>query len=948
MQQRVTAILVARSGADYLERTLAALDRQTRSPDLVIAVDAGSTDRSGELLTASGAAQLLAAPGKATFGQAVSLAMHPPARAESDNEWLWLLAHDNAPHPSALAELLGAVEVAPSVAVAGPKLMRWEQSDVIAEFGESMTALGTSVRLVEGELDQAQHDVENDVLAVAASGMLVRRSVWEALGGFDPGLPSTDAALDFSVRVRLAGHRVVVVPNARVASAGGPQHFGRPSLSEARRARIARSAQLHRRLTYSAAVALPLHWLSLVPLAFIRSIVHLLAKRPGSVGAEFASAISTALNVTPVARARRTFQRTRRLGWGAIAPLRLTWRQAREHRAHRAEVDFRPDAAVAYVDEPVGFISGGGLWVVLAAGIVGLIAFGGVIGAPSIVGGGLLPLSAEVGSLWAQVGYGMRDIGASFIGAADPFSYVLAILGSLTFWQPSLSIVVLYLVALPLATLGAWFCARRMTTNPWLPALAAVLWGIAPPFLASLHTGHLGASIAHVLLPWLVLLAVNGARSWTSAAGAALLFAVVAASAPVLIPALLVLLLARVVAQPRNAHRLLGIPLPAAALFAPLVIDQFARDNPLALLADPGVPFGGGTSSGIQLVLGSASGGSNGWSDMLQRVLLPGTVGPFVVAALLLPLGVLALLALFLRGSRRAIPALFLSLLGYATAVLASRIEVSYVSVDTVAIWPGSGLSLFWLGLLGGAVIALDGFGGAASGSAVLLGVASVLVSVPLIAAGLLGTTTVRPGLDRILPAFVDAEARSQPGLGTLVLTPEGEDALSATIERGRGVVLDDQSTLHSTARTLSEADDRLANLAGNLASRSGYASAQDLDELALGFVVLENPRGDGAESVFTRTQEALDGNALFVSVGETSDVLLWRYAGTAEGQTEPPALPGNTDSVYGVAVLTGQGLIVGLTILLAIPTSRSRPRHAPDGVRSDEPAAALDGRTDD
>src|SRR5690606_21211102 len=107
--------------------------------------------------------------------------------------------HDSAPAADALEQLLRAVEIAPSVAVAGPKAMAWDRPDVIAGFGESMTRFGSSVQLVDGELDQAQHDVLDDVLGVAANGMLVRRGVWEQLGGFDPALQTTDAGLDFSV-----------------------------------------------------------------------------------------------------------------------------------------------------------------------------------------------------------------------------------------------------------------------------------------------------------------------------------------------------------------------------------------------------------------------------------------------------------------------------------------------------------------------------------------------------------------------------------------------------------------------------------------------------------------------------------------------------------------------------------------------------------------------------
>ena len=977
MQQRVTAILVARSGAEYLQRTLAAVGRQVRRPDFLIAVDAGSSDNSVSMLAAAGAAQFVAAPAKASFGESVAHALHvaaPAASTASDNEWLWLLAHDNAPEADALAQLLGAVEIAPSVSVAGPKLMGWRRSDVIAEFGESMTPVGTSVRLVEDELDQAQHDIRGDVLGVAASGMLVRRSVWTALGGFDPALPSTDAALDFCVRARLAGHRVIVVPGARVASAGGPQHFGRRSLSDRSRMQIARSAQLHRRLVYAPPGALPLHWLSLIPLAIVRSIVHLLAKRPGAVGAELVTAFRAAFDVLPVVRARRNLRRTRRLGWKAITPLRLSWRRAREQRAHRQDDDDGL-GPVVYREEPIGFVTGGGLWAVLGTGLVGLVAFGGLLGSTSVSGGALLPLGT-IGNLWAQVGYGWREIGVGFTGAADPFSYVLALLGSLAFWQPSVAIVALYVLALPLATLGAWFAARRFTVRPWPPALAAVLWGIAPPFLSSLETGHLGASIAHLLLPWLVLLALAAGRSWTAAAGAALVFAAVTASAPVLIPALLIMWLALVLSQPRRAYLLLGIPLPAAALFAPLAIDQILRGNPLGLLADPGVPTADGAISGIQLALGSAAGGSNGWTALLDRVLLPAASAPIIVAALLLPLGLLALLGLFVRGSRRSIPALAVALLGYATAVISTRLELAAVGSETIGIWPGSGLSLFWLGLIGAALVSLDAIGAAARGFAVLLGVASLLLAVPLVGSNLLGTLAVQPGPTRLLPAFVDAEATSRPEIGTIILAPEGDGAISASLERGRGTLLEQQSTLDATAVEMSDADVRLANLAGNLASRSGFDSAADLDDLAIGFIVLEGaeadadvsadadasaeadapadadasveaPLDDAAEAaVLRRTQDALDGNSLLVPVGETSRGLLWRYVGEADSVAETG--PSNTGSVLGMIVLISQGLIIGMTVLLAVPTARRRRHHVSRGTENEEPATTFDEDTDD
>ena len=280
MQPRVTAILVVRNGEEWLDRTLPALAAQTRRPDDFVLVDAASSDGSAARLTAAAPTRFVTAPA-GSFGAAVQHGLASLGPVESADDWIWLLSADTAPEPRALARLLAAVEVAPSVAVAGPKLVDPDESATILSYGETISQLGETVQLVDGELDQAQYDSDGDVLAVSSSAMLVRRSMWAELGGFDPGLPSTDAGLDFSIRTRLAGARVVRVPDARVARSAPVEDFGRRRPSTERvRHRIGRAAQLHRRLTYAPGGALVFHWLSLVPLAFLRSLGHLLGKRP--------------------------------------------------------------------------------------------------------------------------------------------------------------------------------------------------------------------------------------------------------------------------------------------------------------------------------------------------------------------------------------------------------------------------------------------------------------------------------------------------------------------------------------------------------------------------------------------------------------------------------------------------------------------------------------------
>jgi GT2 family glycosyltransferase len=932
MQPRVTAILVARNGGEHLSRTLDAVRGQTRRPDALIGVDAGSADGSGARLASGGAGQVVSL-GKTALGAAVTAGLRSVGPGQQAEEWLWILTHDSVPEPGALEALLGAVEVAPSVAVAGPKLMRADAPDTIARYGETMTSLGASVVVVEDELDQAQHDTLSDVLAVSASGMLVRRSVWTELRGFDPALPAFDAALDFCVRVRLAGARVIGVPSARISSAGGPETFLRPGAAPQVRSRLARTAQLHRRMVYAPFWAVPLHWLSLLPLALLRSVWHLIFKRPELIGGEFRAALRTAFAFGPVGMARRNLRRNRRVGWAAVAPLRLTGAALRDRRAGAATTGSGAGASAAAVAPP-SFVSGGGIWVVGLLAVAGLVAFGRLIGAPALAGGALAPLSGTVGELWANAGYGWRDVGLGFPGAADPFAFLLALLGSVTFWSPSGSIVLLYLLALPLAGLAGWYAATRISIRPWPGVLAALAWALAPTFLAALAEGRLGAVLAHLLLPWLTAAAHAAPRSWSAAGAAALLFAGATAAAPVLAPALLLAWLVLTVLHPRQASRLLVIPVPALVLFLPLLVQQLAEGYPLGLLVDPGVPTPFAASPPWQLALGMPTAGLGGWAALADGGGLTG-LGLLLTLALFTPLVLLAVVAPFLRS--RAIAPLLLAIGGLATAVAGTRIAVAVTGGDAVAIWPGTGLSLYWLGLLLSAAVALDALRRLAFAPALAAALTTAALAAPLLVQSGTGGTAVAPSTGRMLPAFVDAEAATDPRVGTLVLRAV-DDGVAVTVHRGAGTTLDDQSTLASTSRSLTAERARLAELTANLGSQDGFDAGAALEELGLDFVLLERAAGDARGETASRFAAALDASPLLVPVGDTPGGLLWRYTAADTTQASPPVEP---RSALRVGTLTAGSAVLGLALLLAVPTGRrSRGRSEDD---DESPATTFD-----
>ena len=212
-------MIVAHDGAAWLPRVMDALAKQTRPVQRVVAVDAGSTDRSGSMLAqAFGRSAVFGMDRTTGYGVAVAKALrHRSANAhvpltgtsrEDRTEWVWLLHDDSEPAPDALQRLLAGAHEAPQAAVFGPKIRDWSDRDILLEVGTTIDRVGRRITGIEPrEVDQGQHDGDRDVVAVSSAGMLVRRDVWDEVGGFDPGMRLFREDTDFCWRVQAAGYR---------------------------------------------------------------------------------------------------------------------------------------------------------------------------------------------------------------------------------------------------------------------------------------------------------------------------------------------------------------------------------------------------------------------------------------------------------------------------------------------------------------------------------------------------------------------------------------------------------------------------------------------------------------------------------------------------------------------------------------------------------------------
>lgn len=934
MPARVHAIAVVRAGesaSSQLLQTLDAVRAQSTRPDAVtvVVLGDGSHVRAAEGL-GDIVESVIEARSTTTYAEAVALA--GPRVAEGAS--VWLLAQDTEPRSDALQLLVGALERSPSAAIAAPKLVRLDDDREIQSLGVSMTRFGRSVELAAGELDQGQHDSVEDALGADVRGMLIRGAAPKVLRP-DVGLGGADEGLDLGVRTRLGGARVVLVPAARVGvRPDGPAALPRRRVS---RAWMTRRAQLHRRLTYAPAAAVPLHWLSLLPLALWRSITHLIGKRPGEVAPEWGAALAAMVGFGPVARSRAGIRKFRRASWASIAPLRVS------HDQLRQRLDDGHGSEHGAVSELRFF--GGGAWVVLAALVVSIAVFVPMLAWPAIGGGQLLPLRETLTALWTDAAWGQRDLGLDLVGPADPFTAVLAVLGSLWPGSPSYALVLLWLAALPLAVLGGWFAATRVTDRSGLRILGGVLWALSPTFLTALVEGRPAAVILHLLLPWVFHSAAVAYRSWGAAGAASLLIAASLACAPSLGPAfillwVLALVLVLTSGRLRAAARVFWLLIPAAALFAPLIIWQLRHGDPWALLADPAIvrildqvsadPTGRAVVAG-----GFPTADRAGWEWFAG-----GEVAVWI-PLLLAPVALLALASALSPRWRAGFALLLTSVTGIVTAMLSVGVVVSFVQGAGTALWPGSGLSLAWLGAVGAALVTLDTVVALTPlrvGAALVAAVGVAVCALPGLLAVNTGNAEVRNASTSTLPALVVAQAASEPDRATLVLTPDNDGALGVRVIWGASETLGAQTTMLSTATTPQGAD--VANDAVDLLSARDFEAAEALAERGVSFVLLvQTPdENDRARNMHDDAVTAIDERSGFVKAGETAHGVLW----SVDVPIADRAQPGDTAHTIGRIVGLVQLIVVLAALLLAIPTrasrraARSRPRVV--GRAAEEP----------
>jgi N-acetylglucosaminyl-diphospho-decaprenol L-rhamnosyltransferase len=222
----LSVIIVSYNTRDLLRGCIESVFRET--PDLtldVIVIDNASDDGSAEMVAdAFPDVRLICSPENVGFGRACNLAV-----AESHAPWLVLLNPDTEVHDRALERLLTFSRSNPEAGLCGGRTLRPDGSvDPGSCWGDTTlwslacfatgasTVLRRSTLFDPESLGRWPRDTVRTVDIVTGCLLMLPRSLWDQLAGFDERFFMYAEDADLAMRARALGYRPAITPDATI------------------------------------------------------------------------------------------------------------------------------------------------------------------------------------------------------------------------------------------------------------------------------------------------------------------------------------------------------------------------------------------------------------------------------------------------------------------------------------------------------------------------------------------------------------------------------------------------------------------------------------------------------------------------------------------------------------------------------------------------------------
>ncbi|HET8863982.1 MAG TPA: glycosyltransferase family 2 protein [Solirubrobacterales bacterium] len=234
----VAVVIPSWNTLGFLPACLDSLTGQGVEPEPMI-VDNGSTDGSAEYLQREGVPHVLL-PRNVGFAAAVNLGV-----AKTEAAAILILNADTVLEPGCLSPLLDALRTDSTLGGVQPRILQLEgaggarsvDSARIYSAGQALTRDGRAYELGMGEKQEPERLVGGEIFGVCGAACLLRRELFDRLGGYDESYFAFYEDVDLNLRGRIAGYGFAYVPRAvvwHVGNAAWTAGFERPGADNAR------------------------------------------------------------------------------------------------------------------------------------------------------------------------------------------------------------------------------------------------------------------------------------------------------------------------------------------------------------------------------------------------------------------------------------------------------------------------------------------------------------------------------------------------------------------------------------------------------------------------------------------------------------------------------------------------------------------------------------------
>ena len=214
---KVGIVILNWNGLEDTSACLASLAAVDYPEVEVVVVDNGSTDGSPDHIRERFPEVMVLETGR-NLGYAGGNNVGVRYALDRSADYVLLLNNDTEVAPDSLRRLVEAVEADPRAGVAGPTIYYHDRPELIWSAGGAIDWRRGSTRMVGlDEPDRGQFGVTpREVDFVTGCAMLIRREVLERVGLLDERFFLYYEEVEWCVRARRAGYRILHVPAARI------------------------------------------------------------------------------------------------------------------------------------------------------------------------------------------------------------------------------------------------------------------------------------------------------------------------------------------------------------------------------------------------------------------------------------------------------------------------------------------------------------------------------------------------------------------------------------------------------------------------------------------------------------------------------------------------------------------------------------------------------------